>query len=746
MTLTATAVSRVGLDIETHRMSPTAIFPKAVCVTVSRRIDGQLVSSLVSNGDGEAFVKTFEQALDGAIAGDFELVGHNIGGFDLPDIYINFPHLGPKIFKALEMGRVRDTLAREKLINLADHGQIDDLFLPDGTSRKISYQLVALVMKYLGRDRSADKDKDAEDRWQLNFDQLDGIPSEKFPQDARDYVLDDGLDALLVAEQQDAYVAKKFEGAIGHDGKPFDVFATEQLHVGAMFCLGLMTAVGFRIDQAEVAKMEEAVKKELTPERAKILIDAGIITPALPPRPYKNGAKNQDGTPKMVDAEPEHTVKKALLALIERVCHENKLPVKKTDPTKKFHGGQVKADADVLAELARFSPTIAEYEHRQSLQKLVSTEIPALKVFKWPDGVGRPVETCHPCYDFLKKTGRTSSYAGKFYPSRNIQQIPKKFVLEDGTFVEPRHCFLPRTPHWLIYSADFKFVELCTAAQVCYKTFGRSVLREKINAGHDPHAYLGAQLAFEIDNDFYQLCKSELGPKANDRDQIYTVFMTLEHGSDDMKKFWKKYRNFAKPTGLGYFGGLGAETFIAYARATYGVHIESIEQAKKFKAIWGEVFPEGPEWLRYVPEHLRDDVNSVEDHEKMAYFTPLGMYRAGADFCAAANGAALQAPTGEIAKIAIWNVTRACYDPTLNSPLLGTNPLAWVHDELVGQVPNDDYLHERMLEVERLMIEGGSTICPDVRLFVEIAAMHRWSKDAKPVFKNKRLVPWEEGK
>ena len=672
----------IGIDLETHRLCPTAVLPRAVCVTQAARSGESVQTDLVSNGDGEAFLATLEGALDDVIAGSVRLVGHNLGGFDLPDVYANFPGLISKIFRALETGRIHDTMVREKLLNLADHGQIDDLYLPDGSSKKLRYGLEHLVARHLGLDRAGVKDKDSEDRWQLNFGQLDGIPSASYPRDAAEYAQTDAQDALLVFEAQERLAAQKFRGAIGHDRKPFDVFLTEPLHVGAMFCLSLMTAVGFRVDQAEVARMKERVLAELTPERAQVLVDAGLLTPSQPARPYKNGAKNQDGTPKMVPPEPEHLNSKALRLLVERTCLENKVPVKRTDPSMKFPEGQISADGEVIGDLARFSPVLAEFEHRQGLQKLVTLEIPKLETFKAdkaPEESRIVVQTIHPNYDFLKRTGRTSSFAGKHYPSINIQQIPRGFDLEDGTRVEPRRCYLPRFDGWLICSCDYGTLELVTFAQKCYSTFGRSVLREAINSGKDAHAYLASVLAYELDNDFYSLSRSVVGAKL-DRDATYDVFHSLKKGSDDEKKFYKKWRSLAKPVGLALPGGLGAETLIQVARVVYGVTIESVEHAKRLKAIWGECYPEGPEWLRYVPEKCKDDVNSTDDHEKLAYFTPLGMYRAGCDYCAACNGAALQAPAGEGAKVAIFEVSRACYDPEMHSCILGCLPGAFVHD------------------------------------------------------------------
>lgn len=735
----------VAFDLETHVMCPTAVLPRMVCLTRAWREHDDLETDLVSNGDPD-LLAVIEGMLDDAIAGKIRLVGHNVGGFDLPDIFVNYPHLISKIFRVLELGRVHDTLVREKLLNLADHGQIDDLFLPDGSSRKIRYGLGDLVAKYLGFDRTSVKDKDAEDRWQLNFGSLDGVPSSSFPSDAADYARTDSADALLVFEAQERLAAEKFRGAIGHDGKPFDVFRTEPLHVGAMFCLALMTATGFRIDQAEVARMRARVEAELTPERARILVDAGLLTPAQPPRPYKNGARDADGTPKMVPAEPEHLNAKALRALVERTCLENKVSVRRTDPSSKFPEGQISADAEVISDLARFSPVLAEYEHRQGLQKLVTLEIPKLETFLVD---GRPeserivVQTIHPNYDFLKRTGRTSSFAGKWYPSINVQQVPRAFDLEDGTKIEPRNCYLPRTEGWVLFTVDFAFIELATAAQICFNTFGQSVLRDKINAGYDVHGYLGAQLAYEIENDFYQCCKDVLG-NACDRDGIYKVFASLKSGSKEEREFHSKYRNFAKPTGLGFFGGLSHETLLSYAKSTYGIIIPSVEMGKRFKEIWKEVIPEGPAWLDYISEKCIDTVNTVDqDHPVYAGFSPLGMWRAGMNWCAAANSGALQTPTGEGAKISIINVSRACYDSTLDSCLYGMHPLAWVHDEFILEGPEDEFMHERASEISRIMIESMGVICPDVKISVEAAIARRWSKRAKPVFKDDRLQVWE---
>ena len=83
-------------------------------------------------------------------------------------------------------------------------------------------------------------------------------------------------------------------------------------------------------------------------------------------------------------------------------------------------------------------------------------------------------------------------------------------------------------------------------------------------------------------------------------------------------------------------------------------------------------------------------ISAVQIQSYLRDTSPLGMYRAGASYCAAANGAALQTPTAEGAKGAVFDVARACCDPEEKSILLGCRPLLFVHDELILEIPEDD--------------------------------------------------------
>lgn len=774
--------ARLAPDLETWPIGPGAVYPKPVCITMALRDEKGALGSpwLVANGDLE-WEKTVEGLFDW-LDEDVtrEMVWHNGHGFDLPDIAIWFPRLISRIFAVLDREQVRDTITREKLLNLAMHGVVDHYFTPDGQQRDISYRLASLVARHLGLDRTAVKgvDKDGNqvrtDVWRLNFNSLDGKPSREYPVEASNYALEDALDALRVSIEQDLLAHREFvaNGAVGHDGGPFDVFKTEPLHVGAMFCLSLATYEGFGVDEAVVSDMESSVAKALRPEQTELLFESGLFSRPQPARPYKNGALNEDGTPKMKSAEPAHKSNKKLLELVVKTWAANHLcdedgckdrgrecdrhglpPLKRTEPSKTHKDGQISCDGEVISDLAPFDPVLAQYEHWQTLQKLVTLEIPRLREALRHGG------TIHPAFDEFKKTGRTSSRRSKMFPSVNIQQIPRGVEVEergsDGKpildvkgkpkviRIEPRHAYVPRRPGWVLVSIDYSFIELVTLAQQTKRVIGYSVLLDKINKGFDPHAFLGAQLAHGLDADFAEYCRSQ---SAQEPDDIYRLFRSLKGASDEEKRFYKTWRTFSKPVGLGFPGGLGPRTFVIYAKKLYGIIIKSIDQAKSFREVWAATFPENREYLnRYIRDELRDEQHTKEDRERFAYFSPLGAYRAKCSFTEAANGFALQTPSAEGMKLALWRVQRACWDETQKSCLYGCRTVAAIHDELLITMPDDQWLHERAMEASRLWIEGMNIICPDALVKAEPAAMRRWDKNAEPVYsrQDKKLRVWE---
>ena len=147
----------------------------------------------------------------------------------------------------------------------------------------------------------------------------------------------------------------------------------------------------------------------------------------------------------------------------------------------------------------------------------------------------------YPQYSQLVNTGRTSCR------DPNLQQIPKDPSV--------RRLFKAPEGH-LLFTADFKAIELCSLAQVCLDRFGHSRIAELINAGSDLH-----------------------------RETASRMFGVAP------REITKEQRQGAKAANFGFSGGLGVDAFIKFAESTYGLNL-SKEDAHRFRQGWLTTFPE----------------------------------------------------------------------------------------------------------------------------------------------------------
>lgn len=692
----------IAMDTETGLMGPDAVIPPLMCATFAQRKDDGNIGSVIFSNHPDEMAELKTLLVDLLEDDTVKLVYHN-NGFDLTVVVRAFPDLMPLVFEKLEKGLVTDTKEREKLIHLGSHGQLGLIQNPDGSTAKIGYKLSDLVLDYLGLDRSGDKEGD--DIWRLNYEALDGFRSSDYPEGARAYALQDAEDTLRV------YYAQEARGG---------TTTTEEFQAAIGFPLRLQTAWGMLVDPVERDRIALEVEEALTPEKLALLHESGVLRRATPPRPHARGAKDKDGNVKMTAGKKESVNKKRLAEVVVAACAVADIPVTKTPKDG------VSTAAAVLTELSPYCPILKQYEDRQELQKLVTTYLPALQH-----------GTVHPEYDVIKATGRTSSFGGNLYPSLNIQQVDPRV----------RGVFVPRPGH-VFLACDYTAIDLAAFAQTTYNLFGYSVHRDKINAGVDLHTYLGAVLLSEIEPGI-------LG-QVGDADAAYQAFLETKGENVDL---FDKRRKFAKPPGLGYPGGMGPKTMVGTAKAQYGIEL-SLELAERIREIWLETYPEAREFFRYLSNNMIDPLNvrtpTAEDIERceqegrkfrgtlFRYESPLGMVRAGADYCAAANGFGLQTPAAEGAKSAVFEAARACYDWTRGSILFGSRPVAFIHDELILEIPEDDRMHERSVELERIMVECMGRILPDVTIRCESSLMRRWDKRAKNVLDSSgRLAIWE---
>lgn len=724
----------ISMDFETERMGEGNIAPKPICASFC---DERGAPWMLSNGDVE-FWSSIDDAIEMAARGEVMLVFHN-APFDCGVIFQHRPALRGALFEALSRGFIADTLIREKLKNLATIGSLTYRENPNGEKAfPLLYGLADLSRSYLGKERKKEKLKAGQvgEEWRTNFDLLDGMSSAEYPQDARDYVLDDASDAIEIWRlQEDAVLAH-----------PDNYFETQAFQVCAAVALQIMAIPGIRIDPDEVARLKQRVTEELDESKLQPLILEGILRPSEPARPHKRFVKKlalefgvppeeveaatfSDSDREFLTAEygvvwtkdkPASVDTKALRSYVERICALHDEPIELTDGTPNSDPQTSTASA-FMAKIAHLSPVLENWQYRQSKQKLLTTEIPRMHRKDDPTKVA---ERIHPSYNVLVETGRTSCSSSDLYPSGNVQNVEP----------DARGAYIPEEGNLFLFS-DYSSLELVSFAEKCRKLFGFSVLGDLIDAGGDPHAYLGAQLALRYDAAFGESCRAA---NLTDPMDVYKVFVALKKGTDEEQAFYKHWRKFAKPVGLGYPGGLGAKTFVSFAFGTYGVKVTETEAAE-MKVVWFETYPEARLYFDFVSSNLR-----LPHEDWYFYLTPFGMIRGRATYCAVANGFALQSPSAEGAKLAVWHVVRASYDPNYGSPLFGQYvPKFFIHDEIGGEMSKYGKLHEMSLELSRLMVESMQVVMTSVAVRTEPVAMLRWSKAAEPVYdSNGRLQIW----
>lgn len=760
----------VAWDTETFPIGTEhGIYPRMVCSSFAERVNGEIVETLWGNGDPELFTTLQELFESNAL-----IVGHNVGGYDLAVLCNMFPTLEPLVWAKLERNEITCTMIREQLKAISSTGRLDFVELPDGSQLRRDFSLAGLVLQYLEMDIS---DTKGEDTWRMQFILLDGLKAGAYPKDAADYARGDATYTLQCFELQEALKKDHGNGSIINDG----------FHTAAHFALSLMTETGCRIDAAEFHRLKAYYEDLVSEKNLPLLSSSGIMRPAEPARPHaRQAARARElGWPgctresleaqgiKFTDGKRSSINEKLLHEHVVKVCAEFGVAVLRTDT------GAVCCNEAVQTELAAYDKTMKEYRHRQAQQKMLTTYLPQMETTK---GSGVPAETVHAGFKALISTLRTSSFMSEKYPSWNGQNVDPRAKL----------AVIPREGN-VICATDYSTLELVTFAQVSFDLFGKSVHKDKLDRGFDLHAYLGAALMKRLDAAFRDATLELEG------DELYKLFASFKKSEHEAEqKFYKLGRKVAKPTGLGNLGGLGPERFIiqagkkpyyvdvieiasqmpeSYFEVTEqmlyyfmklyrpGVSADEFPTAEEFewkpmmkaiylaldlREVWFDTYPEAKEYFSFISENMKDPDNPVLGYTKnkkpiqgYCYPSPTGEHIAGCLYTEVCNGFALQTPAAVGAKLATIKVVRACRDHTQNSILLGSMPLLFIHDELLIEFPADDLMHERAMEIRRLMEVAMKTVVPDVPIKAAPALMDRWNKDAEPEFDDVgRLVIW----
>ncbi len=361
------------------------------------------------------------------------LTNHQIE-YDLRVAIEHDPSLLELVFAAYRAGRIRCTLIRGRLLNIAVGSLRDDGHNDDS--------LAGEVKARLGKDIA--ETKKGPDAYRLNYDKLDGLPHDQWPQEAVNYVLDDsGLALQLHAAQS---IAAQQIGCVDAQGN----IADEVPKVYQAFALSLAHQWGVRTDPSRVDRLE-ADLRERVGDVLEQLEAAGLAKPG-------GGIKQKE-----------------LQAAVAQAFEARRLPVPRGAVTEKMKEkaakkgetpvGNVKYDAQTLIESG--DPLLRTYGARAKSVHHINITIPKIRA-----GAVHPI---NPRYTVPVSSGRCSS------SSPNIQNLPRK-----GGY---RECFVPRPGHVFV-GADYSQLELCTLAQIWYDLFGRSSMGEMIKAGLDLHLKL----------------------------------------------------------------------------------------------------------------------------------------------------------------------------------------------------------------------------------------------------------------
>lgn len=355
------------------------------------------------------------------------------------------------------------------------------------------------------------------------------------------------------------------------------------------------------------------------------------------------------------------------------------------DDAPRTESGKVSTERAVLEDVANRTDDegLRAMARRSAVEKILGTYVPVLV-----EGTQVPINAG---WNVLLATGRTSCR------EPNWQNLPRKAGV--------RECVVPR-PGYLFGSCDYSFIELVTLAQVCLYKYGDSALAKAINAGLDPHLDMAASLL----------------------DITYA-----EAASRKKEKAIKEARQMAKALNFGLPGGLGVESFVSYAAATYGV-VMTPEEATKRRKEW---YAKWPEMKRY-----HDELKAKFRHasEIPVLQVGSGRTRGNCRFTQAAN-TYFQGLAADGAKRAMFRISEECYvDPT--SPLFGSRMVVFAHDEFILEIPEKNAA-VAMKRLEDLMVAGMAELVPSVKVSAEGCLMRRWYKGAEPVYVNGVLVPWE---
>lgn len=454
--------------------------------------------------------------------------------------------------------------------------------------------------------------------------------------------------------------------------------------VRAHWALHLISCWGFRTNLAAVDRLEKRVREEIDEIREELIVARLIRT---------DGTRDtKKAVARMVDVMgPECILTSKGLEKVKTMEKTTRQIIEEAPTTGKFVS--LSRESTILSG----DETLMQYSRYTKLRNLLTGSVKHLR-----SGTVTPIQ-CR--YEVLMETGRTSA-SGPNIQNFRTGRLTDEDRAAGRTAHAVRECFVPRDG-CVIIACDYGAAELHTLAQVCFDLFGKSNLMDTLNSGVDVHAWVGSLLSGISLDDMMELL-----------------------GENDGHA--KSMRQLAKAANFGFPGGCSAKRFMGIAHS-YGVKNLDLRAAAKVKKLWFHAWPEMRSYFDYISECVD---NQGWHYVKQARVERI---RARCTYTSACNSH-FQGLAADGAKTALYEVAKA--QMVGDSDLYGTRTVAFIHDELLVECP-EEHAHEAAMELQRVMEIEFNRFVPDCPAKAEPTIMRAWTKSARQVWVDDRLMPWE---
>ena len=651
----------IGIDYETFPISKEYPYPRPVCLSTASSVSTKL---LVGDGEISAYLNTIL---------DHTLIAHN-ATFECGVTYTWYPHLRPKLFKAISEGRVICTQILQQLLN----ARLEKALLKTS--------LAACVSHYFNVDLSESKTNP--DSWRLRYQELVDVPKEDWPQEAIDYSIMDSVWAFKLYRELSKHKIDYRRA------------------MEASFYLNMIGKIGLRVNNDRVLQLEREVYEKINP-CYETLIKEGFCTKTATARPKKNLKKLTEYV--------QSTIKEPLITPKGNV---------RTDKEALIKYQLEMPDSQIYTsfqEINEYDKILTAYVKNLKNQKVIFTDYstakstgrtssfssklyPSVNIQQMPrkvPGVTYDVRNC-----FIPREGYqivSIDYAGLELAStahrlyKTFGQSDMRDLLNSGNTPVDLHSMLAA-----------RIMSLKSTVKVTYEYF---IAHKK-----EPEYARMRQLCKAINLGFPGGIGYDTMRHILLQNGIQTKYEILVRGKSK-EALTPSLLSFKRQEPNLRLSQVGPEEWaIVY------------DELVSLKSNMFKVYPELQRFLR--EEHkrfmtgetkfMKDDWGKWEE-EPMYKYKALDFERNWCTYTAFCNGYLMQSPSAIGAtKMMIELGKRYLDHPNVNL-------LAFIHDEVLFEVNQDEVLHIK--DISEIMIDTMQQVLKSVRITVEASLMDCWSKE-----------------